>query len=330
MSGSLVKSALRRTLPIRYLSAITGKSAAIIRYHSIHSDRPGDLDGIPPTISHHVDLFERQIEMMSKNFNLIDMDTISDTLSSKASFPRRSVAITFDDGYRNNLTLATPILEKFNVRGTFYVLSELLEHPVVPWFCQTHEYFRRCSVQRWQNPISRMESSLETPTDRNSEHRIVNGALAKMDHHSRIRALEEIRSALDATSLDFGNLLLSQDNLSELIDRDHCVGSHTHSHPNLTLVTEQEAKFQIVQSRNTLGAAFPNKIRHFCFPNPFHQPHWSKSVCNMVENAGYDSAVTCSRGIITGSTDKYAIPRCAVPHDVEQLKWDLNRAFARI
>lgn len=330
MSGSILRSALRRALPIRYLSAFRGRSAAIIRYHSVHSDVPGDLYGIPPTISHHVELFQSQIEMVSKNFNIIDMNTISSTLNSGAHFPRRSVALTFDDGYRNNLTLVAPILERFNIQGTFYVLSESIDTPIVPWFCQTYEYFRHSSRRHWYNPISCTNASLDTPEDRNTERQEVNGALAKMDHDSRTKALEEIRSGLGVKTMEHDGLLMNREDLSELIARGHSVGSHTHSHPNLALVSKDEAKFQIIQSRNTLEQAFPNKIQHFCFPNPFHQPHWSKQVCNLVDSAGYASAVTCTHGVITRSSNKYTLPRIAVPYSVEQLKWDLNRAFARI
>src|SRR5258706_16456757 len=46
----------------------------------------------------------------------------------------RHLAITFDDGYRNNFEHAAPVLEKLGLPATFFVVSHWIGSDVVPWW----------------------------------------------------------------------------------------------------------------------------------------------------------------------------------------------------
>lgn len=327
---SRIKTTFRRYIPLRALTYLMPKCVAILRYHSIHSDSVPLHTCIPPGISHDVDLFEKQVDMLSKKFNLVDMNQVAESIETGKSLPRHSVALTFDDGYKNNLLCAGPILERYNVRGTIYVLSENLIDGLVPWFCQTHDWFARTSLTSWTNPLFDTRMPLESAKDRSTERRNINSHLAGLNHITRIDLLESIRSRLEVSATEIDDIFLNKTDIQILLKKDQIIGSHTHSHPNLTRLSENDAKFEISHSMTSLENLLGIEIKHFSFPNPFHQPHWSRSLCDDIQKAGFSTAVTCEIGYISNLSNAHALARVPAPTSVAQLKWNLDRLFSRL
>src|SRR5881628_2270884 len=87
----------------------------ILSYHSI-----GDLD-TPLTIKEKD--FERHVALLSSTFSPVHLREIVDYVTGRGGLPEDAVAITFDDGYRDNLTLALPILLKYQVPATIFVAT---------------------------------------------------------------------------------------------------------------------------------------------------------------------------------------------------------------
>jgi peptidoglycan/xylan/chitin deacetylase (PgdA/CDA1 family) len=90
---------------------------SVLVYHSISSPPeplPADADISP-------ERFEQQLRWLSRRRQVVTLDA---TLRSSTS--RSSVAITFDDGYRDNLTVALPLLERFQMPMTLFVVAGFL------------------------------------------------------------------------------------------------------------------------------------------------------------------------------------------------------------
>jgi peptidoglycan/xylan/chitin deacetylase (PgdA/CDA1 family) len=93
---------------------------SILVYHTISSPAeplPGDIDISP-------ERFERQLQWLSRWRNVV---RLYQTLRIPAS--ERLVALTFDDGFRDNLTVALPFLEKFNLPMTLFVTAGFIGKP---------------------------------------------------------------------------------------------------------------------------------------------------------------------------------------------------------
>jgi peptidoglycan/xylan/chitin deacetylase (PgdA/CDA1 family) len=99
-----------------------------------------------PALSVRTKSFRRQQEFLAKNFNVISLGQLESSLRGEAVLPSKAVLLTFDDGYRNNLSEAYPILKEFGHRAlifvpTDYVGGRTLRHdsyllhpdPVLSW-----------------------------------------------------------------------------------------------------------------------------------------------------------------------------------------------------
>ena len=93
----------------------------IIMYHSI--DNPHHLSGI--VVSPHN--FRKQLKFFKKHkYNVISLDMLVAALKEKKRLPKKSVVITFDDGYEDNYTNAFPILKEFGFPATIFVITDLI------------------------------------------------------------------------------------------------------------------------------------------------------------------------------------------------------------
>ncbi|MGD1119746.1 MAG: polysaccharide deacetylase family protein [Dehalococcoidales bacterium] len=73
-------------------------------------------------------LFDRQMSFLSRHgYNVITLEKLIEYKESNVKPPLKTVVITFDDGYRDNYVNAFPILEKYNFKGTFLVVTDYID-----------------------------------------------------------------------------------------------------------------------------------------------------------------------------------------------------------
>lgn len=72
--------------------------------------------------------FEQQIEYLAQNgFYVITLDQLLEYRDKNAEPPSKTVIITFDDGYRDNYTNAWHIMSKYNLKGSFFVVTDPID-----------------------------------------------------------------------------------------------------------------------------------------------------------------------------------------------------------
>ena len=92
----------------------------ILTYHRVRNDN------IDSHISVSTKNFESQMAYLKKNFNVISLDTLIDNIGTKTDILMDNVAITFDDGYKDNFLNAYPILKKYRLPATIFLVSKLV------------------------------------------------------------------------------------------------------------------------------------------------------------------------------------------------------------
>lgn len=124
---SLARAVTRRLAAARLarmpLEAVTQKlaerpGAVILCYHAIGSDLPGYPFRTAP------DALTAQIAFLKDHYEILDLDTLLARLGSGIDSP--VAALTFDDGFADNLTTATPILEKADAPATLFAPRDLI------------------------------------------------------------------------------------------------------------------------------------------------------------------------------------------------------------
>lgn len=77
-----------------------------------------------------VKALKRQLHFLKRNhYNVVPLEELADLIKNKRKIPPRTIAITFDDGYKDNYTNAFQILKKYNFPVTIFVIVEEIDRP---------------------------------------------------------------------------------------------------------------------------------------------------------------------------------------------------------
>ena len=104
--------------------------------------------------------------------------------------------------------------------------------------------------------------------------------------------------------------LMDRVQLTEWIGAGHEIGSHGLTHRDLTILSPEEARREIVESKKMLEDIFGQPIRHFCYP----YGGWNDAIKSMVQEAGYETATSTVAGFNTATTDALVLKRFLASH----------------
>jgi peptidoglycan/xylan/chitin deacetylase (PgdA/CDA1 family) len=136
----------------------------ILMYHYI-SEPPEDADKYRKDLSVTPEDFNAQMSYLAENgFETVDFYELSLGITNKIDLPEKPIVISFDDGYLDNFENAFPILQKYGMQGTFFIITEFIDE-------------RRAGYMTWDNveEISkagmRIESHSKTHPDLSTAER---------------------------------------------------------------------------------------------------------------------------------------------------------------
>ena len=276
--------------------------------------------------------FERQVRLLRRFCAVLSLDEILDRVERRSSLPRRCVALTFDDGYRDLLTLAGPLLKRHGLPATVFAAVAALERGWL-WPDLVRHALRT-------TPAGDVE--LETLTDGGPQMFMLatrsqrlaavadlDARLKRLGDHAKWTTLEElVWKLLGAAARDVSmpRLMLTWDELRRVMRDGVTVGAHTVTHPILTRMSEQEAAREIVESRERLEEVLGIPVRHFAYPNG-RPDDVSPAVRRLVKWAGFRSAYTTIEGYNRPGDDRWSLQRLdANQESLRELIWTMADA----
>lgn len=160
-------------------------SFRILLYHSIGQEELNDTLGIRiPKES----FFEQMKLLYDNKYNVIGLLGLINLLRSKSCIPKRSIAITFDDGYKDNLTEAIPILREFNFPASVFVCVDYLE----PGKKETNDYWTKWDFLTTEDLYHLLNYDIEIGL-----HSMTHRRLANLNHSETNREIAESKIKLE-------------------------------------------------------------------------------------------------------------------------------------
>ncbi len=99
------------------------------------------------------------------------------------------------------------------------------------------------------------------------------------------------------------------------------------SHPNLAYVDSDALEFELRQSKVILEERLESPVRHFAYPRPALQPHWSRESVALCRKLGYYTSVTTVSGPVEKGQNPLLLSRVSPGGDAETLRWNLECTF---
>jgi peptidoglycan/xylan/chitin deacetylase (PgdA/CDA1 family) len=251
----------------------------------------------------------RQLRRLQRVANLVPLTPALQALGDGRPLPPRSVAVTFDDGYRDNLELGVPILERLGVPATFFLVPGMLSAEVQPWW----EVLGWAFLRSTRSAVSWRGQALHTRGPRGrASYRWATEQLKTLTRTDRDRMVDELVEVLRPEGkADAQRLLLDWDGARDLVRRGFEVGSHSSYHAILSREIESEQARDLAESRRRLEGELGVEVRLLAYPNGAKADYDAGTV-HAAERAGYSHAVTVRPGWNLPSTPMHELRRIVV------------------
>ena len=283
-----------------------GGAGAILTLHSVISDD----DRLP---MENVHTSARFLEKMIRYYlaQRIPVLALSDALAKlETGSAQRFVCFTFDDGYRDNLTLALPIFKKYGLPFTLYITSAYLDRSYRDyWWGQLrHLVVDNSSISDSildeYLPMSSWEEKIRAY--RKLVRWIGDGTLGG----ERLAALFEQNHMTASDALDRDALSVAELAAAAQAEPLLEIGGHTSTHTRLSMLDESAVLNDLGQNKRQLESIIDREVRHFAYP--FGDPaSCSERDFRLAKAAGFKTAVTTRIGNLFPDhlEHRFALPR---------------------
>jgi peptidoglycan/xylan/chitin deacetylase (PgdA/CDA1 family) len=327
MMKNLAKQAVLRGGGLRLLGQLRGSGVAVLMYHSVLK-RPEMVNDTLGGIVHSTEVFRGQMEMLAKEFHAATLDDVLRFVRGEKPLPKRSVVVTFDDGYVDNLEIAVPILNQVGVPATFYVTVDCVERDILPWPSRLRYAFRKTGIAGWQSALGKVWP-LDTAEARETAYLFACDCCCKLAGNEQEQFVENVENALTARApRNTDARMMNWEQVRAVVKSGHIVGSHTMTHPNMAQVNAEAARNELHESKRQLESQLGVKVPHFSYPCPALTPHWNQRTLEECRRAGYETAVTTDGGLARAKDDPLRLKRIRPSKTVDGFRWNLECAFA--
>ena len=297
----------------------------ILMYHGVTSLMAGR--GLRNCEGKHtpVALFDKHLQLLRRSRRVIALREMVDGLANGQDLSD-TVAITFDDGYLNNVLVAAPVLAEFNMTATFFLTTSLIDTDQYIWPDQLETALDRTVHRALTLPGMTEPCSLATVEEKRSALRRIKQVLKVQSGHDIGGAVEQIVAALDVSThhADGDYRFMSWDQARELRQAGFDIGAHTVTHPILSKLPLPQAEAEILESQQKVREEVGDCSTTFCFPNgklaDFNTE--LQDVCR----SHFKAALSTERGAAS-ARDMFALKRLS-PAGVdggENIEWMLLR-----
>lgn len=298
----------------RWLTPAARGSGVILTFHHVRPDpipafAPNRLLGITPDF---LDLTLRELD--ARGFEVIALDAVPERLAEPDYGPPFAV-LTFDDGYRDNVEHARPVLARHGVPWTVFVTSGFADQVGRLWWIELERAVARLDRVR----IAIGGRSLDLPAHSPQEKTLAFEALYRdLRRGSEADLLDRIADLCGQAGFAPGgvaaDLCLSWDALRDLArDPAVTIGAHTVSHPMLAKHDAPAAAREIVESRDRIAVELGRPVRHLSYPVGDPTSAGPREFA-LAKSTGFDTAVTTRPGHLFAehAGHLHALPRVSV------------------
>jgi len=270
---------------------------------------------------------DQHVTLLKKAFNILSINEALLKLTS-GTLPKNSLVITFDDGYKDNVENALPVLKKHKVSGLFFVCPGLIESEYM-WNDVLVEYLQaENSKQKIASVLNEYELDRDEIIDSlgSNEKGIskIVSLVKYLESNERSDLCKSLLSKIDTSKL---KQLMSADNINQLDKSGMDIGSHSLTHPILSCQNNDQALNEIVASKVKLEELISSEIRYFAYPNGKLNRDYNDSHAKMVEDAGYQAGFSTNWGTLNHAEDNFHIPRVSTSGSRLRLMNTLRRVF---
>lgn len=275
---------------------------SILIFHRVHRCEdeifPGEMDA---------KYFDRLMSFVARSFQVLTLGSAIEGLTNN-TLPRRSLVITFDDGYADNAEVALPILNRHGLKASFFVSTGFLNGGRM-WNDTVIECIRNCEKDAIDlGAFGLGRHTLRNLVERRHAMEILLSKIKYLDLSGRVEACAMLQQITGARNLS-SRLMMTSHQVRELHAAGMEIGAHTVNHPILTAIEDSQAEQELKQGKQELERILDARVDVLAYPNGKPGLDFDSRHVAMTKQLGFRGAVTTAPGAAMVGDDLFQLPR---------------------
>jgi len=301
----------------------------ILMYHRV-AEVELDPWGLCVTPQH----FAQQLEVLQKSYQPLSLKQLLQS-HRDGNIPQRSVAITFDDGYADNLHCAKPLLERYGIPATIFISTGYIGKDREFWWDELEQILLQPgklpekltlnisgNIHHWELGAAVNHSTQDYQRDRTSKVSEAKPGSRMFFYYSIWQVL---RPLPEAERIKLLGEILAWSNAESAVRKTHCsllpeevcalgqselveIGAHTVTHPFLSAQSTALQRDEIKQSKVDLEQMLDRPVTSFSYPFGDR----TAETIELAKASGFDCACSTVQDIVWRQSNRFDLPRFAV------------------
>lgn len=296
----------------------TGGLGSILMLHHVRADDPRSFSpnahlSVTPEF-----LDETLASLTSKKLDFVSMDeaVLRIGQKTKPASQKPFIAVTLDDGYRDNLKHAVPIFRKYKMPYTIYVASGFVDGKADIWWEDLENIIAVRDTIYLDLDMGREEIDTSTSELKNQAFSELMEYLINAVDEKRQR--EIVRDLATQYGVDVAahrkHQIMNWSEIAELNNDPLCtIGAHTIHHPRLARLNDEDVMFEMAEGARIIEAELGERPKHFAYPYGMPNAAGPRDFYAASE-CGFASAVTTRHGVVYSAHRNHvnALPRISL------------------
>ena len=278
---------------------------AIIYYHRINEKKADyNFTNVQP---HN---FSDHMKILHDRYDVISIDEIYNGDAFKHN--RNAIVITFDDGYRDVLYNAVPVMEAYEFPYTCFITTGNIYTGKCNWTdviikvaFEPEEYHESIQLNLNGETLFFNTGNLD---ERVGFYKGLKELFMKISYDEWRCVLSELTKWAGINEADHTYKIMDVREIQKVRGHGASIGAHTITHPFLSCMGDEDIMHEVSDSKETLENILGESVH--CFSYPFGD--CPKKVRPMLDECGYQIAVTSNKGLVTSASDVMYLPRIAI------------------
>ena len=300
----------------------------ILVYHGIEKDI---INPIVQKLHCKLSNFEKHIDYLMQYYEVISLDNLIDCLNNGYPIDSKTVVLTFDDGYKNNLHTVLPFLSAKEIPFSVFISTKHVSSGI-----RFPTYLLRVAVyENYHSKLNVPSLNINFNIDNENSIKKTYNYLSHIIKTSSIvvvkKVINDIINSMNPIKwIELNNKYSSDepmnwDDIKTLTDKGVIIGSHCDDHFLLhNNQTDENISKQLIQSKKLIKNKI-GKCNYFCYPNGGFEDV-SNYAYNFVKKI-YNIGLTTEYGEVTGQSSIYLLPRIVVAFNIKQFQFGINTSF---
>ncbi|MCC6830673.1 MAG: polysaccharide deacetylase family protein [Thermoleophilia bacterium] len=285
------------------------RTLTVLAYHRVAPQPdPGFRAPDPAAVEPHE--FARQIRWLAGRYTPVGLDDLDAAVTGGAPLPRRALLVTFDDGYRDVLEHAVPVLSRSGVPAVVFAVTGAMGTRRLMWWSECAHI---AGTARGRRTLpSGQVVDMDDPAARRRVYDSACAFLKRLDTVPRAAGIAALGRALGVEDRPPGHGFLSWDDLPVLRRAGVCVQAHTVTHAIVGRIPPHRAEEEITGSLAAVADATGRPATAFAYPNG-ELGDFGEAAAALLRRAGVRLAFTMLPGPGTVAAARRA------PHEIPRI-----------